>query len=288
MATLPVRLRPGALDLVEAEGLSPLEMSLAVAWGALASMIAVAGVLMRGVLALSERRAAFVSAVTHELRTPLTTFRMYAEMLAEDMVPAETDRKSYLNTLRSESDRLIHLVENVLAYARLERGSAAGRRTTLTVAELIAAVEGRLRARLAQCGMELTVSAEGAEEARLETDPSAVEQILFNLVDNACKYGGSDRHEVRLEVELRADKVLLSVRDFGPGIPSASARKLFQPFHKSAHEAAVSAPGVGLGLALCRRLARDLGGELRCVSPSGPGACFALELALLNKSPLHE
>ncbi len=75
--------------------------------------------MLRGVLALSERRASFVSAVTHELRSPLTTFRMYAEMLAEGMVRDEQQRDRYLSTLRQEADRLSHLVDNVLQYARL-------------------------------------------------------------------------------------------------------------------------------------------------------------------------
>ena len=83
-------------------------------------------------VALSERRGAFVSAVTHELRTPLTTFRMYAEMLAEGMVPSPEARQKYLETLRREADRLAHLVENVLQYARLERGRPGGRRENVT------------------------------------------------------------------------------------------------------------------------------------------------------------
>ena len=78
--------------------------------------------LLAGVVALSERRAAFVSSVTHELRTPLTTFRMYADMLARGMVPDAERRQQYLETLRTEAERLTHLVENVLSYARLERG----------------------------------------------------------------------------------------------------------------------------------------------------------------------
>ncbi len=73
---------------------------------------------------LSERRRIFVSAVTHELRTPLTTFRLYTDMLADGMVSGEEKRRSYLERLRGEAQRLSHLVENVLFYARLESGRA--------------------------------------------------------------------------------------------------------------------------------------------------------------------
>ena len=97
--------------------MSPIFLSLGIAWACvLLAATAVAG-LLAGVMRLSARRASFVSAVTHELRTPLTTFQMYAEMLADGMVPEESKQKEYLATLRAEAGRLIHLVENVLAYA---------------------------------------------------------------------------------------------------------------------------------------------------------------------------
>ena len=82
---------------------------------------------LRASIAFGERRSRFASAVTHELRTPLTTFRMYSEMLADDMVPDEGQRRVYLATLKEESGRLATLVENVLTYARLEEGRFARR-----------------------------------------------------------------------------------------------------------------------------------------------------------------
>ena len=82
------------------------------------------GLVLGGALSLSERRGTFVSAVTHELRTPLTTFRLYTEMLDEGMVASGESQRNYMKTLRSEADRLGHLVENVLSFARLERGRA--------------------------------------------------------------------------------------------------------------------------------------------------------------------
>ena len=100
--------------------------------------------LLLGVVALDARREAFVSAVTHELRTPLTTFRMYAGMLEDGMVTGEGDRKSYLHTPRVEAERLSHLVENVLAYARLERGPRASARERFSVGNLLERMQARL------------------------------------------------------------------------------------------------------------------------------------------------
>jgi len=279
LASLPLRLVPGTVPAPYAEAPSPVALSLAVAWACVLLAAAAVGLLLWGTVALSERRGDFVSAVTHELRTPLTTFRMYSEMLAEGMVADEAKRRRYLLTLRAEAQRLSHLVENVLAYARLERGRALRRAETVLVADLLARLRDRLAERAAQAHMELVVEAAEDGGLAVKADASAVEQVLFNLVDNACKYAATadDKH-IHVVVGKTDGAVALRVCDHGPGIPPADARRLFRPFSKSAKEAANSAPGVGLGLALSRRLARDMGGNLRLEPQPSGGACFVLTL----------
>lgn len=282
LAALPVRLQPGPVAALKAGGLSPAILALLVGWAcALVSGIA-ATLLLQQALELGERRGAFVSAVTHELRTPLTTFRMYAELLHLDMVKEESERRALLETLVVESDRLDHLVKNVLSYARLESGRDTASLKPVPVAELLERGCERLSQRAAQAGMrvELQVPEELAE-VTAQTDPSVVEQILFNLVDNACKYAAAGvEQRIHIKAAREHGRLALRVQDHGPGIARADRRKLFRPFHKSAREAARSAPGVGLGLALCRMLAINLGGDLRLDDRIESGACFVLELPL--------
>ncbi len=280
LAALPARVVAGPPPSTVEEPASALQLSLLIAWAcALLAAAAVAGLLW-GVMQLSERRAAFVSAVTHELRTPLTTFQMYAEMLADGMVTGESQRAEYLATLRQEASRLIHLVENVLSYARLERGRVNHRLERLTTGELLDRVVPRLVDRARQAGMELRIETPApVTSAVVCTNPGVVEQILFNLVDNACKYArhAKDRR-IHLAAQLGRGQLELTVRDHGPGVAAGAARRLFRPFSKSARDAAESAPGVGVGLALSRRLARQLGGELSLVSADRGGAAFVLSL----------
>jgi two-component sensor histidine kinase len=282
LAGLPVRLVTGKASLTPAATTSPVLWSLAIAWGCVLLGAGAVAVLLSGTVSLSERRWAFVSAVTHELRTPLTTFRMYAEMLAEGMVPTEEKRERYLRRLCTEADRLAHLVENVLAYARLERGSIQRRVQPIALKELLETLTGRLSEHARQAGMELTVDAESdVLSAKVRVDTSAVEQILFNLIDNACKYAASaSEMQIHIDARLRNGTALLKVRDHGPGISEADRRHLFRPFRKSAREAAGSAPGVGLGLALSRRLAREMGADLYLDKTVKDGACFVLALPL--------
>lgn len=281
LATLPLRLVPGIIALPPLPFWTPLRKSLGIALACVLLAGAAVGLVLYGTVALSERRAAFVSAVTHELRTPLTTFRLYSEMLADGMVKDEAQRKTYLDTLTGEASRLSHLVENVLSYARLERGSAKARAETLTIGALLDRILPRLQQRASDCAMEVRVHATDADrKAELHIDAAAVEQILFNLVDNACKYAAPRAAEpvIHLEADTAGKFAMLRVRDHGGGISRGERHRIFHPFHKSADQAAHSAPGVGLGLALCRRLATALGGAITLDSAHKGGACFVLRL----------
>ena len=297
LASLPVRLAPGTVP-VEADALGLLTGPLAAAWICLlAALFAGAGVL-RAVVNLGERRRAFVSAVTHELRTPLTTFRLYSEMLADDMVTDEAKRRDYLQKLRDESQRLSHLVENVLAYSRLSGPRRGPSRQRVTLGDLVARARKPLEDLARRGRMELVIEptppasrgdgdggdAQPADPSAvmLATDVAAVEQILVNLVDNACKYAAraGDR---RVHVALSREGAwgIIRVSDNGPGIEPGQRRRLFSDFARSADDAAGNPPGVGLGLAISRRLARQMRGDLRC-DPSAAGACFTLRLPAAN------
>lgn len=280
LALLPARLAPGPMPAVVKPDWTPVRLTLAAAWGAVLLAVLGVGGLLVGTVRLSQRRADFASAVTHELRTPLTTFRLYSEMLRDGMV-ADEDRSSYLETLSAEAGRLEHLVTNVLAFSRLEQGKARSEGLgALPLGELLGPIVPRLRERADRGGLGLEA---GPGEAALErvpvrADPAGVEQILANLVDNACKYAaGSQPPVLHLEVEERGPEVVITLRDHGPGVGPQERRRLFRPFHKSARHAAETAPGVGLGLALSRRLARGMGGSLR-LARSSEGAAFELAL----------
>ncbi|HSS75953.1 MAG TPA: HAMP domain-containing sensor histidine kinase [Thermoanaerobaculia bacterium] len=280
IALLPVRLDPGRLPTVASPAWTPARLTLTVSSATIALVLAAVAALLIASLRQSQRRAEFVSAVTHELRTPLTTFRLYTDMLAEGMV-APAEQQDYLGTLRAEADRLGHLVENVLAYSRLERHSEP-RLEPVPLADLLGELRDRLSGHALRAGMGLAVDLPFPELANeiVLVDRAAVERILLNLMDNACKYaaGGTD---ARLEVRplRRGRHLVLHFQDRGPGISHVERRRIFRPFHKSAARAAGGVPGVGLGLPLSRRLARSMGGNLRLADP-GPRGGAAFELSL--------
>lgn len=338
LASIPTVLEPGRPEPIPLSGafLTPTRVALAAAWAALGGAILAAGLSLRSANDLSDRRARFVSTVTHELRTPLTTFRLYTDMLESGMVTGAS-AEEYLGTLKKESERLSLLVENVLAYSRLEEGRAARERKALVAGELLEGASARSRERAEACGMKLAVEiAPEARDAQVLVDEATVEQIIFNLVDNACKHaapeepapgavgrpttpgplaaradtcpgtgssgeataagGDEDRWAIRIGVSLAGRSLArrsgsswrsrpylaIRVRDRGSGIPPSERRGLFEPF---ARLAGTTVPGVGLGLALSRNLARAAGGELTCEDPGAEGGAeFVLTLPLASRA----
>jgi K+-sensing histidine kinase KdpD len=150
----------------------------------------------------------------------------------------------------------------------------------MTVVDLLKRMRPRLEQRASQAGMECVVELNKKTAAvELTTDMTVVEQILFNLVDNAAKYARSatDKH-IHIEANHADRYITFSVRDHGPGIERDGRLRRIQPFGKSAQDSAETAPGVGLGLALCQRLARQLGGRLQFADAAGGGAKVTLYL----------
>jgi signal transduction histidine kinase len=279
MTALPVQLDPGPRTWGVLRVWSPLRVGLLFAWVAALLALAVVGLSGWTLMDLSERRFRFVSAVTHELRTPLTTLRLYLDMLTTGLVREETQKSEYLKTLDSESDRLHRLVSNVLDFARLEKQRPKLSHREVSVTALLEQVRGNWQERCKAAGKELVVVTEPGCPPALRTDVELVQQIVGNLIDNACKYS-REAADGRIWLRARPDGkwLALEVEDRGPGVPARERRGVFRAFRRG-RSADVTAGGVGLGLALARRWTRLLGGRLMLRSGrDGIGACFQLRL----------
>lgn len=280
LSPLPLVLRPGdEVKLPDVrERRRALRGPVISAW--LISILTIAGMfaLLAFYARVEQRRADFVSSVTHELRTPLTSFRLYTDMLRDQNLPAEKVRE-YHETLHRESLRLGHLVENVLAFARLTRGKVRGRCDVGSCTQLITPLLEKTAEHLRKAGFAVHLTLDKRVELlRLRTDLVSVEQILLNLADNAIKYVDDEHPSVTIHTLQRHRSLVLRFRDNGPGIPPEFRRSLFRPFVRSARVS--HKPGVGLGLALSRDLARSIGGDLTAEFGSEKGSTFLLSLPL--------
>jgi signal transduction histidine kinase len=283
MAALPFQLDPGPVAAAVPEpGWTPLHVGLMLAWAA--ALVALVAVCLGGwsLLDLSERRIRFVSAVTHELRTPLTTLRLYLDMLTGGMVRDAGQQREYLCTLHAEADRLNRLIANVLDYSRLENQRPRLTKESIRTADLLEQVRSAWQMRCHDAGKELVLENALPDDTVMFTDAELLQQVLGNLLDNACKYSqGAADSRICLRARAEgAERFALEVEDRGPGVAPREKRAIFRAFRRGRH-VNVSTGGVGLGLALARRWARLLGGRLTLRSgPDGIGACFRLELSL--------
>jgi signal transduction histidine kinase len=211
----------------------------------------------------AERRSNFAAAVSHELKTPLTAIRMHAEMLREGMVPSEQKRREYLDTIGAESERLTRLIQNVLEFSSLEQGRRSLALDRACIASALGEIGQRLEPELRAAGFAFELAIEpDLPEVAFERD--ALTQIVFNLIDNAIKYGrGSEVPRISLCCRRAGDAVEIAVQDGGPGVPERELRAIFEPFHRVENELTRRAKGTGIGLALVKGLASRMGAVVR-------------------------
>jgi signal transduction histidine kinase len=211
-------------------------------------------------LAFAERRDNFVSAVTHELKTPLTAIRMYGEMLRDGMVQDETARREYYAIITAEGERLTRLINNVMEHARLRRGSRPMQLVRADAGAVVREVMDVMAPHLAREGFRIEVLvAPDLPEAQLDVD--AFKQVLFNVLDNAIKYGrGGDAGVLHVACSHEAGEVLVCVRDFGPGVAEHHLKLMFEPFFRGEDELTRRHQGTGIGLSLVRELVGQMNG----------------------------
>lgn len=280
MTVLPFQLDPGPnVTQRPSAGWTPLRVSLVLAWAAALFALVAVGLGGWSLLDLSERRIRFVSAVTHELRTPLTTLRLYLDMLTGGLVREERQREEYLATLHTETERLHRLVNNVLDFSRLENQRPRVVRAATSAAELLEQLRTTWLGRCDAVGKELVLENAVPTDTAVETDAALVQQIVGNLIENACKYSRSaEDNRIWLRATATSKRLVIEVEDRGPGVPTGERHAIFRPFCRG-RDVHASAGGVGLGLALAHTWTAALGGRLTLHSPThGVGACFRLEL----------
>lgn len=281
LSPLPLCLRPGKeIALPDTKERSKaLRGPVITAWLISILSIVIVFALLAFYARMERRRADFVSAVTHELRTPLTSFQLYTELLCEGNLSPEKIEK-YHHTLHRESLRLGHLVENVLSFAKLTRGKVRGRQDEGACSQLLMPLLEKIAAHLRQAGFTVTINIDPrAALLLLRTDLISVEQILLNLADNAIKYVENERPTISIQALQTHRTLSLRFSDNGSGIPKAQQRQLFRPFTRHTKSNSEK-PGIGLGLALSRDLARSIEGNLALERSDERGTSFILTLPL--------
>lgn len=203
-------------------------------------------------------RNALLSSVSHDFRTPLASIIGATSSLLDDEAHAilAPQRTALLQTVLEESTRLHRLVDNLLDLTRLNSGTLPLKRQWVSLEEIVGAVLNRLRDVLKDRNVDVDLP---DDLPLVHVDEVMLEQLLFNLVDNAQKYTphGSP---IRIAAQLLRGEFIVTVRDHGPGLPPGEETRVFEKFHRGHNEAAQS--GFGLGLTICRAIVEAHGGQI--------------------------
>jgi len=226
----------------------------------------------------NELKSDFISNVSHELKTPLSIITMFGEMLANGRTKSAEQATEYAEIIFRESVRLDRLIENVLDFAKIERGKGVYEFAESDVGEVVSRAADLAARRLQNA--EMTIDLDIAPELPMvKLDANAFTLAVLNLIDNAIKYASSGK-KIVVKLEQSDQRVVLSVRDWGPGIEREEQARIFERFYRAKAMRLRPIRGSGIGLALVQHIARAHGGDVSVTSTPGDGATFQLWLPI--------
>jgi two-component system, OmpR family, phosphate regulon sensor histidine kinase PhoR len=245
----------------------------------LSSLVVIFGLTVIVVAAAQERRLAnlksdFVANVSHELKTPLSLVRMFSELLQSGRVENDEKRRQYLQIIVGESDRLAALIENVLDFAKVERGRQAYHFAEANLGDVVTRAVDVCRLRAEREGAELELEPLPPLE-NVRIDERALEIAVINLVDNAMKYAPG---HVSVAVRETPRALEIRVADRGPGIPVEDRKRIFERFVRGKPSGGKQVRGSGIGLALVKHIAEAHGGKAWVESATPKGSVFVLSV----------
>jgi signal transduction histidine kinase len=226
---------------------------------------------------LDRMKDEFVSLVSHELRTPLTSIRGYVELLLEDDSQLTDEQERFLGVVDRNSQRLLHVVGDLLFLAQVDAGKLTIEREELDLGEVVEHAVEASRPLAVDRGIELAASVAPVEA--FAGDRGRLTQVLDNVISNALKFtpeGG----RVRVTLATRDGCALLEVEDDGIGIPEREQGQLFERFFRSSRATENAIPGTGLGLAITKAIVERHGGRISVESKQPKGTTVRVELPL--------
>lgn len=225
----------------------------------------------------------FLAVMSHELRTPLAAIIGYEELLADGITgPVNEAQKHQLGRMKASAQHLLHLIDQILSYSRMDAGREVARADDVDADEMVHEAANVIEPLAAEKGLTLRVIPIGYAVA-MRTDAGKVRQILVNLLSNAVKF--TTEGEVRITVRHDGGIVRYEVSDTGIGIAPEHLERIFEPFWQVEQPSTRRAGGTGLGLAVTRRLVHLLGGDLAVRSVPGDGTTFTVTIPLEPRAP---
>lgn len=224
---------------------------------------------------LDQLRREFVGSASHELRAPLTNIRGFLDAILDGTAATPQEQAQCLQTASAEARRMTRIVEELLELSRLQAGVLEFDFTPQDLRQIAYSVGDSFRRRLQERAVTLQIDAEPLPP--LEVDGEKLAQVLVNLLDNALRYS-PEPGTITMSLQLKGERVRVSVADEGPGIPPEHLTAIWERFHKADPARPRTQPGAGLGLAIAREIIQRHGGEVFARNREQGGAEVGFEL----------
>lgn len=226
-------------------------------------------------------KAEFLSTVSHEIRTPMNAIISIANLL-QGMNPTQ-EQEEYFRILKFSADNLLHLINDILGYSKIEAGRVALAEKSISLQELVRSLLYSVNITAAEKGLEVKIDLDEKLPAHVMGDPVKIGQVLINLLSNAIKFTEKGYVLLKIQVlELTAEEVSLDfcVKDTGISIPQDKLQKVFNEFAQADYEINLKYGGTGLGLTISQKLLALYGSSLSVKSEEGKGTEFSFNLRL--------
>jgi signal transduction histidine kinase len=224
----------------------------------------------------SKMKSYFMSTVSHEFKSPLTSIRQMAEMLSRGRVPSNQRKERYYKLILQQSERLSHLIENILDFSKMEENQKIFNFKKDNIFNLVKEAINSFQNDRIKPGIHISFS-NGESIPYVVFDKEAMEQVMRNLLDNACKYSG-DSKNVEVEIFTQNQNVVVNITDHGVGISKKDKGKIFDRFYRVGDELTQSVKGSGIGLTIVRQIVEAHNGNIEVESNPGKGSTFSVIL----------
>lgn len=225
---------------------------------------------------MEDYRRKFISNISHDFRSPLTSIKGFANAMMDGTIPPELHNK-YLNTISLETERLTKLTSGLIELGKFDSKAALLVMTDFDINQVIKntamTFEGSCREKL----ISMNLIFENEVEP-VKADKGKIEQVIYNLIDNAIKFS-QNQSEINVSTRQKGNKIFISVKDFGVGIPKEAIKKIWERFYKRDSSRGKDKKGSGLGLAIVKEIIQSHGEEIHVVSTEGAGTEFVFTVS---------
>ena len=232
-----------------------------------------------------EYRRSFIANISHDFRSPLTSIKGYVEAILDGTIPPELEKK-YLNVVLMESNRLAKLTSSLLTLNNLDNYDVILHKTTFNIVEVIQSISNTFEVLCNKKNIQLVTKYE-SEESLVFADQSKIQQVLYNLIDNAIKFS-HENSIIRIEVSEKNTKYFISVKDFGDGIEKNKQKLVWDRFYKTDTSRGKDKQGTGLGLSIIKEIMKAHKENINLVSTEGVGSEFIFSLPKGSKYNLKQ